>query len=639
MSQRRLAAIMFTDIVGYSALAQRDEAAALALVDAQHRLLGPLLVAHAGEQIKSLGDGLLVEFPSALRSVQCAAEIQRVVAAHNRSQPDTARMELRIGIHLGDVEHRDGDVFGDGVNIAARIEPLAAPGSIYISEDVARQVDGKLEASLQSRGAQVLKNIRRPVEVFEVFPHSEGVAAGEAHGESGAPSSIAVLPFADMSAGRDSEYFSDGITEELIDTFARLPGLKVIARTSVFALKGKDLDIRQIGDKLGVETVLEGSVRRAGDRLRITAQLIQVRDQSHLWSQRYDRELGDVFAIQEDIATAITKALSPRFGGAADEPVEISAPCQCQDPEAHSAYLQGRYHANHRSEESLKKAIACYESALVIEPEFAGAHAGLSLAALMLAGYYGKLEEWSPVARASARHALELDPGLAEAHTAMGNVLQWQQYDYAGAEREFRRALEINPVDADAQEGFVTLLITTGRAAEAIAQIEKFLSNNPLSLVIRRRLGTAHYIARDYANAEAVLRQLLEMSPDLPLTQSWLGATLLAQGKLREALATFGREKDPMFRTHGRALTYQRMGETKKAREQQVELIRIGTPGASFQIAQVHVVFGETDAAIAALEQAWEVHDPGLVFLRVDPLFEPLREDPRLKDILARIGG
>ena len=627
---------MFTDIVGYSALAQRDEAAALALVDVQHRLLGPLLAAHSGEQIKSMGDGLLVEFPSALRSVQCAAEIQRVVAAHNRSQPDTALMELRIGIHLGDVEHRDGDVFGDGVNIAARIEPLAAPGSIYISEDVARQVEGKLEASLQSRGPQALKNIRRPMEVFEVFSHSEGAATGDVRG---APRSIAVLPFADMSAGHDSEYFSDGITEELIDTFARLPGLKVIARTSVFALKGKDLDIRQIGDKLGVETVLEGSVRRAGDRLRITAQLIQVRDQSHLWSQRYDRELGDVFAIQEDIATAITQALSPRFGGVADEPVEISVPCQCQDPEAHSAYLQGRYHANHRSEESLNKAIACFENALVIEPEFAGAHAGLSLAALMLAGYYGKLEQWSPVARASARRALELDPGLAEAHTAMGNVLQWMEYDFASAEGEFRRALEINPVDSDAQEGFVTLLITSGRAAEAIVQIERFLGNNPLSLVIRRRLGTAHYIARDYASAEAVLRQLLEMSPDLPLTQSWLGATLLAQGKLHEALAIFDQEKDPMFRTHGRALTYQRMGESKKAREHLAELIRIGTPGASFQIAQVRVEFGETDAAIAALEQAWEVHDPGLAFLRVDPLFDTLREDPRLKDILARLGG
>ncbi|MCG6870868.1 MAG: tetratricopeptide repeat protein, partial [Gammaproteobacteria bacterium] len=530
MSQRRLAAIMFTDIVGYSALSQRNESAALALVQTQQDLLRPLIASHNGEEIKSTGDGLLLEFASALQSVECAVQMQQAVRARNRDNARAVPLELRIGIHLGDVEHRDGDVFGDGVNIAARIEPLAAPGSIYISEDVARQVDGKLNVALHSHGPQALKNIRRPVEVFEVIADTSGAPTSSGSGET--PNSIAVLPFADMSAAGDNEYFADGMTEELIDTFARIPDLKVIARTSVFALKGKDLDIRQIGDKLGVETVLEGSVRRAGDRLRITAQLIKVSDQSHLWSQRYDRDMGDVFAIQEDIARAIADALTARFGASAAQSLSVAV---CCDPEAYSLFLQGRYFTNQRTQESLEKAKACFQQALEISPDYAGAEAGLALAALWQGSYYGDLEKNMTIASIAARRAVELDPNLAEAHSAMGEFLLLREFDWGGAEAEFRRALAINSADTEAQEGLSTVLAVSERTDEAIAQIEEFLSSNPLSLVIRRRLGVAHYVARDYASAEAVFRQLLEISPDLALTQSWLGQSLLGLGKPEEA--------------------------------------------------------------------------------------------------------
>ena len=302
--RRKLAAIMFTDLVGYSALSQKDEALALELLEEHRQLLRPFFTQHHGREIKTIGDAFLVEFASAVEAVRCAIAIQKALTAHTSVVAPERQIQVRIGLHVGDVVIEENDVLGDGVNIAARIEPLASPGGICLSEDVARQVDNKIDCRLDKLGEKRLKGIKQAVAVYRV------VLPWEAGQAPIVPSrSIAVLPFLDMSQEQEQEYFCDGMAEELIDALIRIKDLRVSARTSAFSFKGQQQDIREIGNKLNVATVLEGSVRKAGNRLRITAQLINVADGYHLWSEKYDRELKDVFAIQDEIAGHIVGAL------------------------------------------------------------------------------------------------------------------------------------------------------------------------------------------------------------------------------------------------------------------------------------------------------------------------------------------
>lgn len=354
---RKLAAIMFTDMVGYSALSQKDEALALELLAEQERLLRPLIAKFQGLVIKTMGDGFLVEFASALAAVRCALEIQEALALRNGVAPGGKTFQIRIGIHVGDVVRRDKDVFGDGVNIAARIEPLAEPGGICISEDVARQIQNKIGQTLVRIGPGELKNIQLPVVIYKLLPASGVTAAlsatrlvftkgrrrrrglaitgaallvllgagiyfwrgmpGTAHrpraGLMSEPGSIAVLPFMNMSSEKENEFLGDGIAEEIIDGLVK-KGLKVPSRTSAFAYKGKNEDIQKIGEQLRVRTVLQGSVRKSGTKLRIGVQLVNVADGFNLWSETYERESGDVLAIQSEIAQNVEKALRDQIG-------------------------------------------------------------------------------------------------------------------------------------------------------------------------------------------------------------------------------------------------------------------------------------------------------------------------------------
>jgi adenylate cyclase len=301
---RKLAAIMFTDMVGYSALAERNEELALELLEEHRRLLRSIFPKHRGSEIKTIGDGFLAEFSSALAAVQCGIEIQEKIAKRNSVNPSQGNFQVRIGIHAGDVVHRDDDVIGDGVNIAARIEPLAEAGGICISQQVFDQVENRVAKSLKRMGQVKLKNMMRPLEVYGVV--CEGAATGppdlaQDSKSSETQKSIAVLPFLNMSSDPENEYLSDGLTEDLIMAFSQLKGLRVPARTSSFAFKGKNEDIRKIGQQLNVKTILEGSVRKVGNRLRITAQLINAAHGDHLWSQTFDREMQEVFAIQDEI--------------------------------------------------------------------------------------------------------------------------------------------------------------------------------------------------------------------------------------------------------------------------------------------------------------------------------------------------
>ncbi|MFH1609577.1 MAG: adenylate/guanylate cyclase domain-containing protein, partial [Candidatus Bipolaricaulota bacterium] len=325
-SGRRLAAIMFTDVAGFSALAQRDEKLALELLEEHRSLIRPLIAHCEGTEIKTMGDGFLIEFPGALQAVRCAIELQRALRSYSATHPPERSLQVRIGIHLGDVEHREGDVFGDGVNIAARIQPLAEPGGICVSGQVFDQVENKLETRFACLGPQTLKHIARPVAVYRIVPPWEDPPPkGRPRQKSPSPShkrSIAVLPFANMSADPENEYFSDGIMDDILAQLTKIGSLKVISRTSVMRYKGTDKSLREIADELGVATVLEGTARRAGDRVRIVAQLIDAETDEHLWAETYDRDLTDIFAIQTEVATQIAQALEARGTQAEQERIE-----------------------------------------------------------------------------------------------------------------------------------------------------------------------------------------------------------------------------------------------------------------------------------------------------------------------------
>src|ERR1700738_1096087 len=449
--QRKLAAIMFTDMVGYSALAQRDEGLALELLEEHRALLRPAFLKHQGQEVKTIGDGFLIEFASAVAAVNCAVERQEVLARRNLGAPADRHLQVRIGIHLGDVLHRGDDIVGDGVNIAARVEPLADPGGIAITQQVFDQVYNKIPETLARIGKVELKNIRRPVEVYRIIlgPKTREAAAGMR--ETSTPArqsnreqqrSIAVLPFVNMSSDRENEFLSDGISEDLLNALSWIEGLHVAARTSCFAFKGRNEDIRKIGDALGVETVLEGSLRRVGTKLRITAQLINVPDGFSLWSERFDREMQDVFAIQDDITRAIMAVLRLCLAGRSDQPV---FKLQTTNAEAYELYLKGRFFWNQRGI-GLRKALHYFELALIEDPDYALAMSGLADTYSLLS-WYGDLPpaEAIPKAIAPAKRAVQLDPQLAEAHTSLGFCQLFDTWDRAGAEREFRRAIALNP--------------------------------------------------------------------------------------------------------------------------------------------------------------------------------------------------
>src|SRR5881397_3957907 len=468
--ERKLAAIMFTDMVGYSALAQRDDKIALELLEEHRRLLRELFPQFHGTEIKTIGDAFLVEFGSALEAAQCAIEIQRTLAKRNHDVTSDRRIELKIGIHIGDVVHRDGDVYGDGVNIASRIEQLAGAGGICVSMDVERQIRNALEARFEKFGTADLKNIKLPMDLFRiVLPWEKGAEPSAAraskkspvlvpvailvilallagwwwmqrknqpsvgaHAVPAAPTntpdqkSVAVLPFVNLSDDKGSEYFSDGVSEELLTVLQKIPGMHVAARTSAFSFKGKNATAQEIGQKLGVAHLVEGSVRKAGDSVRIAARLTRADTGEELWSENYTSDLKDVFAVQTELAQTIVEQLRGRFGGAdagstakekIQEEVQAAEKGGTKNLDAHQLYLQGRFYENRHSEKSAREALAAYERAVALDTGFALAWAGVAQTHLWLAGFSTEGGQKSfdahlVAARDAAARALSIEPDL-----------------------------------------------------------------------------------------------------------------------------------------------------------------------------------------------------------------------------------
>jgi TolB-like protein/Tfp pilus assembly protein PilF len=444
--------------------------------------------------------------------------------------------------------------------------------------------------------------------------------------------SIAVLPFANLSGGQENEYFSDGVTEEIINALANVEGVRVVARTSAFSFKGKNVNVRQIGEELNVGTVLEGSVRREGNQLRVVAQLIGAADGYHLWSRTYDRELKGVFSLEDELARAIVQALKPRL-----VPAKALVQQTTSSAEAHDLYLKGRYFWNQRSGEGFAKAKALFEKAIALDPTYALAHSGLADCYSLSVDYArARTAEVLPKARAHARKAAELDDSLAEAHTSLGMVSE-HDYDWSGAEREYKRAIELKPGYATAHHWYFLLLDYTGHFAEAREEAERARQLDPTSAIINGALVGLFLNSREYDRAIEQALKGIELNPNFDLARVWLAVSYRYAGKISDALAALdqvralptGALRVQLLEAAGdRVAAQQLLAEVEK---------RFPTEVPRGSLALAHLALGDVDGAFLWLERGVEERDQTVLGLKVSPHWDPIRADPRYHTLLKRM--
>ena len=542
--ERRLAAIVAADVVGYSRLMGEDEAGTLARLGALRRdLIDPKVANHKGRIVKTTGDGLLIAFPSVVEAVACAVAVQHDMAEHNSSVPEDRRIEFRVGINLGDVIIEGDDIHGDGVNVAARLEALATPGGIYISGVVHEQVRGRLEIGFADLGEQSLKNIVRPVRVYRVQADA-GTATSAATTQLPLPDkpSIAVLPFQNMSGDAEQEYFADGMVEEIITALSRIRWLFVIARNSSFTYKGSAIDIKRVSRELGVRYVLEGSVRKAGGRVRVTAQLIDALSGAHVWADRYDRDLSDVFGVQDEITASVAGIIEPALAEAEQQRVLRKPP---ERLDAWEAYQRGLWHFYKYTAEENQIALTFFRQAIALDAKFAPGHYGYALALHWDIWFFSgrPLSEVQGLPREEARIAVMLDERDATAHAVLAHVLLWgSEWDAAIAEA--RIAFALNPNSAFVISMLGDTLCFGGYAEEALDRLRQAIRaspHDPLRWLWMAWLGAAHLQVRDFAAALETYQQVVRQRPGFRFLHFMCASALALLGRLDEARAAFDR--------------------------------------------------------------------------------------------------
>lgn len=638
---------MFTDMVGYSALAQRDEELSIEVLEEHRRLLRPVFSAYGGDVIDTVGDGFHVAFASALQAVRCAIEAQRTLHDRNTSVQPERRIQIRVGIHVGDVVFGDGNVDGDGVNIAARLEPFAEAGGICISQQVYDQVHTKLDVRLATMGKPLLKNIGMPIEIYRVVLPWQATAAVPTGSVASRPTaldkrSVAVLPLANLSPDAENEYFSDGLTEDILTHLSRIRHLKVISRTSVMQYKKTTKNMREIGKDLAVAAILEGTVRRAGNKVRISVQLIDAGTDEHLWAESYDRELADIFAIQSDVARQIADALNAHV--TADERARIEHR-PTDSLEAYQEYLKGRFLWDQRTDESVNAGIERFKRAVAIDPGYAPAYVGLADSYIVL-GNFGtyKPRVIDPLAKGAALKALEIDRGLGEAYASLGNIQQNYDWDWAGAERSFLKAIEVRPSYANAHHWYALYLNVVGRFDQARTEIQRAQELDPLSPMIASNASTPYLVLRRYDEALALIGRAIEKYPGFRTAHMYRGWILLLMGAYADALPALlhadalSTDADVVIRS-ALGFTYARVGDGRKAQSIAAVLSdRYTTSYASaVWIAFLQLGLGDHERALEWLERAYEDHDSWVRALRY-AFFDEIRSTPRFQDILQRLG-
>ena len=516
-----------------------EEGTLAALKELRRELADPKIKEHRGRIVKTTGDGLLVEFASVVDAVRCAVEVQQEMAERNVGVPEEQRIQFRIGINLGDIIKDGRDIYGDGVNVAARLEALAEPGGICVNRVVRDQVRDKLDFAFEDAGEQRVKNIARPLRVYHVRP---GQVSGE---EMNAPQpplalpdkpSLAVLPFTNMSGDPEQEFVSDGIAEDVITALSRHPSLFVIARNSTFTYKGQAVDVKQVGRELGVRYVLEGSVRKAGNRIRVTAQLIEAETGNHVWANRYDRDLADIFAVQDEITHALTTALTPAI---ADAELRRAIRKPPESLDAWAAYQRGLWHLSKANSEDDTIAQNFFRRAIDLDPTFAPGYSALALAQLQAAAIYQKLSlaEAQSSAEALARRAVSLDGADAEARSCLGWALQ-ARGELDGALVEIERALAMSPNLAVAHWQRGATLIFSGQPMKGLDALETCIRLDPRDPFMAVRLlhiACGLYFAREYEGVIEAAKRLIRSYPDFPMIYRWPAAALGQLGRAAEA--------------------------------------------------------------------------------------------------------
>jgi adenylate cyclase len=619
--ERRLTAILAADVVGYSRLMGANEVGTLqSLQKHQAELIEPEIASRNGRIVKLTGDGMLVEFPSVVSAVECACALQRGMRTRNAEVPEDRRIEFRIGINLGDVIVEGDDLFGDGVNVAARLESIASPGGVAVSQSVRDHVGNKLDLLFRDKGDQSLKNIAQPVRVYDVVLEPEAAKeVSRGAGLMGADKpSIAVLPFTNMSGDPEQEYFSDGIAEDIITDLSKISGLFVVGRNTSFTYKGMSLQLQKVATDLGVKFLLEGSVRKAGQKVRVTAQLIDGPSGGHLWADRYDRDLTDIFAIQDDITHSIVDQLKVRLVPAERQ---IIGQAPTDNVEAYTYYLKARQYFHNSTKWFLGLARQMFAKAIELDPMFARAYSGLALASTRLAGWFGEPIPTDEIL-AIAGKAIVLAPDLAEAHAAQGEALS-ASGRRKEAEAAFDRALDLDPNSFEGNLFYGRHMVRWGEAERSVAYFIRATEVQPedcqAPLLLEqtlRGLGRSEdgspYAQMGLKRAEEALRKFPESS-----RPAQLGATALAG-----------------------------MGDRERAIQWMDRALAVDPddPHIRYNAACMWAQLGEPDRALDLLEKwathsgmenrDWMMHDPDLDGIRDHPRY------PHMLEILdASIAG
>lgn len=639
---RQLAAVMFADMTGYTAMMQEDEHRAKKLRDRQRMALEKYIPSHGGKIIQYFGDGTLSIFNSGTDAVKSAIELQREL----QREP---RVNLRIGIHTGDIVYDHQGVYGDCVNLASRIEALSVPGAVLISDKVCDELKNKSEISVESLGQFNLKNVKRRVEVFAVT--NEGVIVptlAQLGIRSGNEKSIAVLPFVNMSADPDNEYFSDGMSEEILNALTRVDGLRVTARSSSFSFKGKNEDVRAIGNALGVSNLLTGSVRRAGKKMRITAQLINTADGYHIWSEVYDSVEEDVFQVQDEISRKILNRLRENFS---NNPNEQLVRPHTDNMEAYSCYLRGRYYWNRSTPDDTRRAIDCFEEAIKKDQDFALAYCALSFCYTFM-GSSGLMlpSEAYPKAKDLTLKAIELDPNHAESHLALATIKFFHNWDFPGTEESLNKAVSLNLNSSLINQVYGWYLISRGDFIKAIEKMEEAVTLDPLSLPLMCNLADAYSFACRFDEAIAQYQRVLELDPNHRRAYEGIGMVHLGKGEYEEAIVNF--EKYHKLIGHelkgvsslGHA--YAAAGQMDKANEclAKIRKRELLEPGVILHMDYAFLYSGmkEYDKAFEYLNKTYDqrmgIACLGMIFCIRYPMLNELKSDPRFGELTGKMG-
>jgi adenylate cyclase len=680
--QRKLAAIMFTDIVGYTALMQQDEEKAVKTRDRHRDIFDSTTSKFNGQILQYYGDGTLSIFNSAIDAVMCAMEMQ---LAFQKEQ----KIPVRIGIHQGDIIYSDVDVIGDGVNIASRIESLGVAGSVLVSDMIYEEIKNQNKIQTNSLGSFDLKNVSRPFDVYAIkneglivpqksqikgklgkrkdgflkIPRSNigrfiigtllvivvsiigifiytSVTNEKTAKEIANEKSIAVLPFVNMSGDQQQEYFSDGITEEILNALAQLKGLKVAGRTSSFAFKGKNENLKIIGEKLDVSTILEGSVQKFGNRIRITAQLINANDGFHIWSERYERNLDDIFAIQDEISSRIAEKLKISY---MENQNDFGGTAPTENMKAYELYLKGQYFLAQRSE-GVGKAMIYFQKAIELDPDYAAAYEAIGLCYHLIASFFTQPAHIvMPLARKALKKSISLDEKSASAHLLLAQLYLHYDWDWNAAKAEYNRAVELNLETPHMYDAFYQAYLFND-FDKAINIAEKVQERNPLDFHALVDLANFNIWAGRFDKARDVAKRILELNPEHVDAYFIFGETYFIEGKNELATEYFQKSASLGASREWIEMYIIPLLENVDQKEKVAQMLSAVEPAASSGAMPIilmvngYGIAGLNDEAFTWLDRAFEERDYSLVRLKTNPYLKPLHSDPRWQILIDKIG-